>query len=648
MTERRLGALLPWMLLGLMVLAFAAGFSWLSILRHEAFQSHAFDLGNMDQAVWNTLHGRMLRFTDMAVGSHVLTDRLAIHVEPILPLLSLLYLIHSGPETLLVVQACVVSLGAIPAYLLAREGMRRDWLALAFPLAYLLHPSLQNAVLDDFHPVTLSACFLLWAMYFAWSARLLPFVVTGVLAMSTKEDIGLLIGLLGLVFIARRLAVPGAVVVILGFAWFLVCIAVIIPHFNPQGHSPYLARYGYLGHGFAGMVRGATTHPGLVAGVLISSSRQAFLRGLLHPLGFTSILGLPIVLLAAPSFAIDMLSADPTMSSGLYQYAAEIVPYVVAAGTLGTVWVSNRAIRQHIIRPDFIPVALSALVVAASLVATWLDGFSPLAYGYTIPSAGPHQRLEQQILRDIPRQAVVAAADEIEPHLSDRPTIYLLPTIHPRNGPPARYIVVDASVPSLPVRPRTLMGTVQRALTRGYGVVRANDGILLLRRAGRRRHLPVSFYNFVFAPPSHLAVTHAFWGALRLAGVVAHPGNEFINPARPAVSVETYWRAARHLPPRARIAFYISPTYTGPHPAFSPAWHISTDSPTWDWLPLRRWPLGREIHAASLPLLPELSRAGKVDAAVGVFGLGPAHGAARNVVAGAPELVRVATVRVGD
>ncbi len=96
---RRFGAPLPWVLLGIMVLAFAIGFSWLSLLRHDAFQSHAFDLGNMDQAVWNTLHGHLLRFTDMAVGSRVLTNRLAIHVEPILPLLALLYLMHAGPQT---------------------------------------------------------------------------------------------------------------------------------------------------------------------------------------------------------------------------------------------------------------------------------------------------------------------------------------------------------------------------------------------------------------------------------------------------------------------------------------------------------------------------------------------------------------------
>ena len=123
----------PPVLLALMMLVFAVAFSWLSLARHAAFQSHAFDLGNMDQAVWNTLHGRFLRFTDMAVGNRVLTNRLAIHVEPLLALLAPLYLLHSGPQTLLLIQAIVAASGSLPAYLLARHALG--------PVSYTQHPS---------------------------------------------------------------------------------------------------------------------------------------------------------------------------------------------------------------------------------------------------------------------------------------------------------------------------------------------------------------------------------------------------------------------------------------------------------------------------------------------------------------------------
>ena len=47
-----------------MVLLYIALFSTLTILKHEAFETTAFDLGNMDQAVWNSVRGRFLPFTN--------------------------------------------------------------------------------------------------------------------------------------------------------------------------------------------------------------------------------------------------------------------------------------------------------------------------------------------------------------------------------------------------------------------------------------------------------------------------------------------------------------------------------------------------------------------------------------------------------
>ena len=80
-----------------------------------------FDIGNMDQAVWNTLHGHLFRFTNRGADWEGPPTRLGIHVEPILLLVALFYLIHSGPETLLILQTMALALGAIPLFLLGRR-----------------------------------------------------------------------------------------------------------------------------------------------------------------------------------------------------------------------------------------------------------------------------------------------------------------------------------------------------------------------------------------------------------------------------------------------------------------------------------------------------------------------------------------------
>lgn len=636
----------PYVLLALMTLAFAAVFSWLSLARHAAFQSHAFDLGNMDQAVWNILHGHLFRFTDMEVGHVVLTSRLAIHVEPLLLLFAPLYLLHSGPETLLVAQALVVATGAVPAYLLARHLLGRAWFSLAFPLAYLLHPSLQNVLLDDFHAVALSAAFLLWAMYFFCRSQLVTFGLFAVLAMATKEEVGLVIACLGVWALVRRHRWTGLLCIVGGIGWFLVSVAIIIPHFNPSGHSPYLARYTYLGHGLTGIVGGAAHHPSLVLRTLGSQARLQYLLVLLHPLGFSSLLAFPVLLIASPVLLINMLSTDATMYSGFYQYSAEIVPVIVVASILGIAWISTRSDTVSRGEMSLLTPVLCCLAVVASLVDSRAYGFTPLASGYLIPTTGSHQRLETNTLALIPPRAVVAAADEIEPHLSDRPWVYLLPTVHPGNGPPAGFIVLDASVPSLPVSPRRLHSVVRSALRHGYGIRSAVDGVLLLRRGTTRRALPAAFYSFMFRRSTAMQAVDVRWGPLLLAGVVIHPRSGETNRARPAIGLETYWRARSRLPPGARIAFHLSPVYTGRHPAYTSAWSTESDSPTWDWRSLPSWPVSRTIRADSLSLLPPADSRGTVDLAISVSGLGPVAGHAVGGTVLAPDTVRVGSVTV--
>jgi uncharacterized membrane protein len=639
-------AWLPWLVLAGMTLMFAIAFSWLSIQRHLAFQSHAFDLGNMDQAVWSTIHGHFLRFTDMASGSDVLTSRLAIHVEPFLLPVAVLYGIHGGVETLLTLQACVVASGAIPAYLLARGLLGRNWLALVFPAAYLLHPSLQNAVMDDFHAVALSASFLLWALYFVWQDSVPLFAAFGILAASTKEEVGLLVAAAGVMWLIRRRWYAGFMTMICGAGWFLVCMLWIIPGANPAGASPYLSRYAYLGKGLGGILSGIARHPGMVLHTLVSTSRLDYLTNLLHPLGFTSLLGFPVLLLALPALLINMMSSDPTMYSGLYQYSAEIVPFAIAASIVGVSATTRVAERMYTFRGEHIVAVLCAFILIAAAIDSRYYGFSPLANGFSVPTVGDHQRLESQLLASIPDSASVAAADELVPHLSERVWIYLLPTVHPRNGPAAQYVALDASIPSEPVEPHTLHAVAVRLLRQGYGVQDASDGVLVLRRGAQRRVLPGSFFSFIFHTPGIAFPETARWGVLRLLAVAVHPRDLSVNRSRPAIGTESYWLATSHLPSRTRITVYISRVYSGKHPAFSSRWTSRSDSPTWDWLPFGSWPRNRSIRAEVPPMAPEPYVYGSVDVAIGVTGLGKLFGIPSSERVPGSDLLRVATVSV--
>src|SRR5579885_1903075 len=185
---------LAWGLTILATLTYIVLLTLESLFRYWNYQATAFDLGNYSQAIWNTLHGRFFEFTNRGWDYYGPPTRLAIHVEPIILPISLLYLIYSGPQTLLVLQSIALGLGAIPVFLLTRHWMPR-WPLMCLPLV---------------------ATYLLAA---------------GLAAM-TKEDVGFTVAMLG-IYIAfwqhRRWF--GLLVAAFFAGWSIFCFLVIIPHF---------------------------------------------------------------------------------------------------------------------------------------------------------------------------------------------------------------------------------------------------------------------------------------------------------------------------------------------------------------------------------------------------------------------------------
>src|SRR6185312_16475747 len=96
------------------ILIYTIIFSTLSIARHDAFFS-GFDLGNMDQTIWQTLHSYFFSLT----GQNGIVSRFSIHADIILILLTPLYYIWDNVRLLLIVQSLLLALGSIPVFLLS-------------------------------------------------------------------------------------------------------------------------------------------------------------------------------------------------------------------------------------------------------------------------------------------------------------------------------------------------------------------------------------------------------------------------------------------------------------------------------------------------------------------------------------------------
>ena len=179
---------IAWFLLVVLIVAYSCWMSEQVILRYTTFKATAFDLGNMDQAVWNTLHGHPFGFTNQGSNWFGQPIRLAQHVEPIIFLLALLYVYHADPQILLIFQTLALAAGALPTFLLTRKYIPFfPLLASVMSMAYLAAPALIGMNLYDFHPVALATPLLLYAMLALAHRRYVWFVVACFLAAMCKE-----------------------------------------------------------------------------------------------------------------------------------------------------------------------------------------------------------------------------------------------------------------------------------------------------------------------------------------------------------------------------------------------------------------------------------------------------------------------------
>ena len=458
-------------------MAYAAGFSALSTLRHMSFATGRFDLGNMVQAVWATAHGHPLAVTDLE-GEQI--SRLAAHVDPILVVFAPLWWVWPSPAMLLTAQAIAIAIGALPVFWLARKHLASDRAALAFALAYLLYPAVQWLTLNEFHPVALAAPLLLFALWYLDEGRLLPFAAFAVAAGLCKEEIPLVVAAFGAWYaLARHRRVAGSVIALAGIAGAVLAIGVVIPHFNEGASSAFYGRYDEVGGSPGGILRTAVTDPGALLSVAFDERGIRYLAGLFLPLALLC-LASPLVLVAVPELAINLLSATPTQTSIHFHYTAGAIPALVGAAVLGSARLERR-------RPG-LATPLALIVVAASLAGNYRLGPLPLwrnlPGGSTLQASAAHisehDRVAARAVDLVPDDAVVSTTNTLGAHLSERRRVLSFPYIQD-----AEWVVADETQPGYADRMAPLPTAVRLARLRAnprWRLVFAEDGVLVFRR----------------------------------------------------------------------------------------------------------------------------------------------------------------------
>jgi uncharacterized membrane protein len=441
---------------------YAGGFGLLAALEHRAFETGRFDLGNMAQAVWSTAHGRPLDVTELD-GDQL--NRLGAHVDPLLAAFAPLWWLWPSPTMLLLIQAVVIALGALPVFWLARKHLGSQWLPALFALAYLLYAPVQWLALDEFHPVALACPFLLYALWYLDEERLLAALPFLGLAALTKEEVPLVVAGLGVWYaLAGGHRLAGAGIAVAGTALTAVFLTVVMPHYRGGGAPAFYDRYDAVGGSPGGIVKTLFTDPVVLLQTATEGRDLTYLLQLALPLAGL-FLATPLLLVAAlPELAANLLSEITTQTSIEFHYTAPIIPFFVA----GAVLVAARMPR------------LAPLALAASLAGAVVLG--PLWAGELVPEQmSAHDRVAARAVDLVPTDAPVSSTNGLSAHLSERRRVFSFPVIRE-----SEWVAVDlrrASYLDRRSAPSTAAIPLARLLASGeWETVLDEDGIFVLRR----------------------------------------------------------------------------------------------------------------------------------------------------------------------
>ena len=378
---------LPAILLLLCISIYSIYFSLFTINRYQKLYAHYYDLGIMHHTVYNTYKAietgdfsRILELTNPHNYSADQIKRLAIHNDMLLALFAPFYFIYDGPETLLVLQSVGVALGAFFVFMISRvvfsEYKYRDLLGLAFSLAYLLYPPLQKANTFEFHAVTFATTLLLAMFYFWLIKRYILSFVFMILALLSKEQVGLTIAAFGAFILIDRyknkkihkdnLLFFSLLFIIVGIAWVVLSMTVIIPMFRSDLH--FAAKY--YDH--------IITQPWKIPYYLSRKYVITYIWDLMGPVGLLSLAAPLQLLIAAPEFAINLLSNNANMRNTYFHYQTVVAAFVFISAIYGVKKITNNELRITNLSRD----PLTLVVVMFMLISTVFFSYTSSSLPY--------------------------------------------------------------------------------------------------------------------------------------------------------------------------------------------------------------------------------------------------------------------------
>jgi uncharacterized membrane protein len=392
--------------------------------RHLSGYSTFYDLGIMDNFVWQTLHGRLFFYPQYGISYF------GDHFAPILFLFVPLYAIWANSLVLILGQALALAIGGWFVYQIAHRHVQRGAWAWAFTVMYALHPSVLHVAMFDFHPIALMIPLSLAAYYCYLTQRWIWLSISLVLLAACQEEAAITVAAFGvymLVFgrptVARWI---GTTTMLAAVAYFIFVMKFVIPAFQPSTTHGwvYLSRYAHLGGSMSEILRTLTLHPLHALAASFELYKLETLLWLLLPLGLLPLLGWRVLLVALPALGYTYLSARPNQFRIYYQYFSPVLGWLVVAAIQGQgVWAGLpklMAPRLTLRRRLVVSVPLVVALVAVIVIDNRVSAIKPVYF-----EPHPFRNDLDALHRIIGPEASLSVTNRLAPTFAHRRDYYL-------------------------------------------------------------------------------------------------------------------------------------------------------------------------------------------------------------------------------
>ena len=413
----------PQILMVVALSAWALYFTKRSLDIHHSLGTSSYDSGLYDQGIW-LLSRFDAPFVTM-MGRNLLGD----HTSFVLLLLVPFYWLFPAAGTMFFAQSAAIAAGAIPVFLYGRRRLGSEWLALVGAGAYLLHPAVGWANLENFHPDAFLGVFVGFAIYFALESRWRLYAVFVVLSLLVKEDASLVIVPLGIWVSIRRSRRIGLLTVFGAFALMAVAMLLVMRSLiGVPTRNGWRIPFG----GPRGVIDTAITNPTDLVDHLRGEDRPWYIWQMTAPFAWLFMRLPDVALISALVLFTNVLSTFWYQFQVEYHYSLVAVP-ALAIGTIYAIGaMRDRRIKIQDVQSIAVPVRLIAVIVLAAATMVTAFMWSPVPWGRNILYYGdPNDEYAvtaRELMAEIPADASVAAHYRLTPHLAHRSEIYQFPT----------------------------------------------------------------------------------------------------------------------------------------------------------------------------------------------------------------------------